>query len=277
MLEKASLVHMSTRPVVSQSRLQAAPHGDSPQTSMSSLEVAWCRTPEEVQSAQRLRYRVFRQELGASLSDALGQDSDIDEFDAWCDHLVVRAGDRGVVGTYRVLRPERARRLGKLYADSEFDLSAFQQIRSRMIEVGRACVDPEYRSGAVIMALWSGIGQFMRQNRYDYILGCSSAPLIDGAQSAIDLYHHLQSIQALSTQEYQAVPIRPFPTEQSPSGRLVTIPPLMKGYLRMGAQFCSAPCHDPEFNSADFLTLLKIENLNPRYSRHFMTHRDATT
>jgi putative hemolysin len=206
--------------------------------------------------------------MGARLHTTLS-DADVDEFDDWCEHLVVRDVRDQVVGTYRVLCPDKSAQLGRWYAESEFDLSPLEPLRAKMIEVGRACVDPEHREGGVIMALWSGLGQFMTVNRYEYMLGCVSVPLTQGPQTAVDVYHHLRSIQALSD-TYDLNPLRPFSSDIPCSDHPVSLPPLLKGYLRLGAKVCSTASYDADFNTADFLTLLRLEDMHPRYARHFL-------
>lgn len=132
-----------------------------------SLQISWARHQDEVEEAQRLRYKVFVEEMGANLPKAKnGLDQDL--FDAWCDHLIVRDEETlRVVGTYRVLTPHQARKLGSLYSETEFDLTRLTHLRPKMIELGRSCVHQDYRTGSVIMALWSGIGRYMVQGGYE--------------------------------------------------------------------------------------------------------------
>lgn len=125
------------------------------------LFVAYAQSPDEVKEAQRLRYRVFAEEMGARLSGGeAGLDRDI--YDPFCEHLLVRDGDTGeVVGTYRILPPDRAKKIGGLYSASEFDLTRLLHLAPGMVEVGRSCVHPDYRNGATIGLLWSGLAQYM--------------------------------------------------------------------------------------------------------------------
>lgn len=135
-----------------------------------------------VRDAQRLRHRVFTTEMGATL---LGDGVDEDAFDAFCEHLVVRDDAAGeVVGTYRVLPPDRAAAAGSLYAESEFDLAALAGLRERLVETGRSCVHPEHRSGAVVGLVWAGLARYMLLTGHRYLMGCASVPLADGGALA---------------------------------------------------------------------------------------------
>ena len=164
------------------------------------LIAAWADSEAEVRAAQALRYAVFAGELGARLPpESVACRRDIDRFDPWCEHLLVWAGDardggeRSLVGTYRVLPPDAARRLGGLYAEQEFDLSALAPLRARMIELGRACVHPAWRSGGVILALWSALGRYMVERDFDTMVGCASVGLADGGVFASRLWYALRA------------------------------------------------------------------------------------
>lgn len=232
------------------------------------LRAAWARTEDELREAQRLRHSVFAEEMGAHVSGPAGLD--VDPFDPYCDHLLVRDLDTlKVVGTYRVLPPHQAARVGRLYAEGEFDLSRLTHLRSKMVEVGRSCVHRDYRSGAVIMALWGGLGTYMLQNGYETMLGCASVSMADGGHYAANLYQSLGD--ALTAPEYRAFPHTPLPVDELQTGAKVAPPPLIKGYLRLGAKICGAPAWDPDFNCADFLTLFRLSDINARYARHFLS------
>ena len=233
------------------------------------FQIEWASSPSEVKEAQRLRYKVFAEEMGANLPKNL-EGLDIDEFDAYCDHLLIRDQDSlRVVGTYRVLPPHKAKEIGRLYSDSEFDLSRLDHLRPKLVELGRSCVHQDYRSGAVIMALWSGLAQYMLKNGYEIMLGCASIPMADGGHFAASLYNSLGSNQLAPT-EFHAFPRLPLPLEKLNGGLDVEAPPLIKGYLKLGAKICSAPAWDPDFNTADLLTMLRLSDINPRYAKHFL-------
>lgn len=233
------------------------------------FQIIWASTPGEIKEAQRLRYKVFAEELGANLprnADGL----DVDEFDIYCDHLLIRDQDSlKVVGTYRVLPPHKAQEIGRLYSDSEFDLSRIDHLRPKLVELGRSCVHQDYRSGAVIMALWSGLAQYMQKHGYEIMLGCASIPMADGGHFAASLYNSLGNDQMAPT-EFHAFPRLPLPLDKLNGGLDVQPPPLIKGYLKLGAKICSAPAWDPDFNTADLLTMLRLSEINPRYAKHFL-------
>jgi putative hemolysin len=247
---------------------RSLPHAEETVTAEHRLQVTWARTEEELREAQRLRFRVFADEMGAHVAGPAGLD--VDSFDAYCDHLLVRDLDTlKVVGTYRVLPPHQAARIGRLYAESEFDLSRLAHLRPKMVEVGRSCVHPDYRSGGVIMSLWGGLAAYMMHNGYETMLGCASVPMVDGGHFAANLYESLRD-SALTSPEYRAFPHTPLPVEELSTGVRVAPPLLIKGYLRLGAKICGAPAWDPDFNCADFLTLFRLSDINARYARHFL-------
>lgn len=234
----------------------------------SRLQVGLARGRGEVLDAQRLRYRVFAEELGARLDTRVaGVDQDL--FDPHCEHLVVRDEDSGrIVGTYRILPPEAARRVGAYYSDGEFDLTRLQHLRDRIVEIGRSCIDPDYRSGAVIALLWNGLARYMREHRHDYLIGCASIGMADGGHNAASIYAQLAD--HLSPPEYRVFPRCRLPLEHLEANDRADLPPLLKGYLRAGAWVCGEPAWDPDFNTADLLLLLPMSRVESRYARHFL-------
>lgn len=235
----------------------------------SPIQVYVARDLTEIKEAQRLRYRVFAEEMGASLPyNAEGLD--VDEFDAYCDHLIVRDRETlQVVGTYRVLAPEQAKAIGRLYSASEFDLARLEHLLPKTVEIGRSCVHEDYRSGGVIMALWAGLGAYMKQHGYEIMLGCASVPMGDGGHYAASLNRILQEKHSSSI-EYRTFPKLPLPLDKLNSLLEVEPPPLLKGYLRIGAKICGEPAWDPDFNTADFLTMFRLSDMNPKYAKHFL-------
>jgi len=231
------------------------------------LSVGLARGPADIEDAQRLRYEVFAQEMGAKLGQT-DDGVDQDEFDPFCDHLIVRDVDTTrVIGTYRILPPHKAREMGKLYSDNEFDLSRLTHLRPSLIEVGRSCVHADYRTGSAILLLWAGLAQYMRSAGYLHLIGCASAALADGGMQAASLRDELQRYMA--GPEYRVFPRLPFPHDRIPRAVSFEVPPLIKGYLRLGAKVCGEPAWDPDFNTADFLVWVSLGALNRRYARHF--------
>ncbi|MBL8512010.1 MAG: GNAT family N-acetyltransferase [Betaproteobacteria bacterium] len=254
-------------------RLGEAPH----------FEMKLATHRDEIEEAQRLRYQVFFEEIGAREASAPCADSaiayassrlDIDQYDADCEHLIVRdLNTLQVVGCYRIMRPETALRRGGYYADSEFDLSRLRHLRGRMVEAGRACIHPDYRSGSVIMLLWSGISRFMIDNGYEYLIGCASVSLADGGANALAL-HQMAVKEWQAPAEYQVLAHCPFPL-QGEVAATPQVPPLIKGYIRLGAWINGYPAWDPDFNTADFFTLLPLARMSGKYLKHFMRFAES--
>ena len=232
------------------------------------LSVGLAISEREILSAQKLRYRVFADELGARLNPRTpGVDQDI--FDPYCEHLVVRDERSGeVIGTYRILSPEQAKTVGSYYSETEFDLIRLQHLRPRMVEIGRSCVHPDYRTGATIALLWSGLAQYMTLRGYDYLIGCASISMADGGHAAASIYAGLS--EYLSPIEFRVFPRCPLPLDALRSDVKAEVPPLIKGYLRAGAYLCGEPAWDPDFNTADLPILMPMSRISARYSRHFL-------
>jgi putative hemolysin len=238
-----------------------------------SYSISFATSEAEVAEAQRLRYKVFAEEMGAKLASApeAGEPGyDIDEFDAHCEHLLVREETEGkVVGAYRLLPPDNARRIGRLYSESEFDLSRLDHLRPRILEVGRSCVHWEHRNGVVIMMLWAGVTRFAWRYGYDYSVGCASISLRDGGHMAANLYASLKPEDFVAP-EYRVFPRLPLPVEKLRTDDVAPVAPLIKGYLRLGAKMGGAPAWDPDFNSADLFTFMDMNRMNPRYLKHML-------
>lgn len=237
------------------------------------IQVAWAQHQDEVRAAQRLRYQVFAGEMGARLDTSIAG-HDIDLFDDYCEHLLVRdLATQAVIGTYRVLTPAQAQRIGSTYSDLEFDLTRLRLLRERMVELGRSCVHPDHRHGGVIMALWGALAEFMVRNQLDTMIGCASIPMLhNGVVSgdvAASIWHQLRQTH-LAPIEYHVRPRLPLPVEQLDSHLPVEPPALIKGYLRLGAKVLGAPAWDPDFNSADLPMLMRIQDLPTRYRKHFL-------
>ena len=233
------------------------------------LTVALARNESEIREAQRLRYKVFAEEMGARLTThEAGLDQD--RFDAFCDHLLVRDGTSGeVIGTYRILPPHQARHIGGYYSEQEFDFTRLAHLRDSMVEIGRSCVHPDYRGGAVITLLWSGLADYLRVRDYDYLMGCASIGMQDGGHTAASVYRQLAETR-LAPAEWRVFPRHPLALAQLDSRQPVSTPPLIKGYLRVGAFVCGEPAWDADFNTADLMLLLSVKEMNQMYARHFM-------
>ncbi|SFB15051.1 Putative hemolysin [Amycolatopsis marina] len=224
---------------------------------------------EEVLAAQRLRYRVFAEEMGATIRSPQ-PGLDIDEFDAFCDHLVVREDTSGeIVGTYRMLPPERAAAAGGLYSDTEFDLAALSRLRPSLVEAGRSCVDPAHRGGGVVSLVWAGIARYMLLAGHRYLVGCASVPLSDGGSYAAGVWDVVRA-RHYSPDSRRVVPLHPWDDTGVARPTRSVLPPLLKGYVRLGAQVCGPPAFDPDFDVADFFVLLDLQRIDERYLKFFL-------
>jgi putative hemolysin len=241
------------------------------------IEVAWARHLDEVREAQKLRYDVFAGEMGARLPKTV-PGHDVDLFDDYCEHLLVRDAATGqVVGTYRVLTPAQARRVGGFYSDTEFDLTRLRFLRNNMVELGRSCVHPDHRHGGVIMALWGALAEFMVRNQLDTMIGCASIPMqhegphgmVGGGHAAASIWRQVRE-KHLASIEYHVRPRLPLPVDELDDSLQVEPPALIKGYLRLGAKVLGAPAWDPDFNAADLPMLMRLADMPSRYRKHFL-------
>ncbi len=240
-----------------------------PATPIRSLCCELAKTQAELEEAQRIRFKVFGEEMGAKLPSA-ATGLDIDRFDMFCDHLLVRDQmNNKVVGTYRILPPEQAKKSGGYYSETEFDMSSLQHLRARMAEVGRSCIDADYRDGATITQLWAGLAEYIMKNGHEYLIGCASVSMNDGGHYAASVFNKVYKLHA-APDEYRVTPHHRLPVESLNGNLDVIIPPLIKGYLRMGAYIAGEPAWDPEFNCADLFILLPVSRINARYARHFL-------
>lgn len=237
------------------------------------LHVGLAQCESEIREAQRLRYRIFAEELGARLPTRM-PGIDIDLYDPYCEHLIVRDEANGcIVGTYRILSPQSAKRTGGYYSENEFDLTRLQLLRDGMVEIGRSCIDPDYRTGGTIALLWSGLANFMTQGGYRTLIGCASIGMADGGHLAANLYRRLG--EHMAPPEYRVFPRHPLPVEQLFNGQPAELPPLIKGYLRAGAYVGGEPAWDPDFNTADLLIMMPMARVEERYARHFLERKAA--
>jgi putative hemolysin len=247
------------------------------------FETSWAGSEADVREAQRLRYAIFAGEMKARLAAPAGTPPgcDADHFDEYCDHLLVRVRDADgelparLVGTYRVLNPDGARRAGGYYSESEFDLRPLAPLRPAAVELGRACVDPDWRSGGVIMALWSALGSYMTRHRLETMFGCASIGVADGGALARRIWRQLCG-NHLASAEWQVRPLAPLPLAddvRDPPGSLRDLPPLIKGYVRAGARVLGPPAFDPAFNTADLPIMMRLADLPARYAKQFLAPR----
>ncbi|MFD4179596.1 GNAT family N-acetyltransferase [Rhodococcus sp. NPDC058514] len=227
---------------------------------------------EHREAAQRLRYRVFAAEPGfegavSGVSDGL----DADRFDEHCDHLLVRdeLADE-VVGCYRMLTPDAAIAAGGLYTATEFDVTALDPLRPQLVEMGRACVHPDHRSGSVLGLMWAGILNYLELTGHRWAMGCVSVPMqsrpsdVPGA-NVRGVRDRLLAEHATAP-DRRVRPLRPVPgLDEIAAPARALLPPLLRGYLRLGASICGEPAYDPDFGVADFVALLGMAEADERY------------
>jgi putative hemolysin len=230
--------------------------------------------PVLIEAAQRLRHDVFTSEPGFGLAGTIdGLDSD--RFDEYCDHLIVREDNSGeLVGCYRMLPPPGAIAAGGLYGATEFNIEGLDTLRPSLVEMGRAVVREDHRNGGVVLLMWAGILAYLDRCGYDYVTGCVSVP-VKGSEDEVpgseirgvrDFVRRRHAAPA----QYTVYPYRPVTVDGrglddiDPPAR-VSVPALMRGYLRLGAQVCGEPAHDPDFGVGDFPALLDKRRADTRY------------
>ena len=212
--------------------------------------------------ALRLRYRVFADEMGAQIVPEAGRD--LDEWDAHCQHLMIRDDRNGdVVGTYRIFPPESAARLGRSYSSAEFDLDNLRPIAPDLVEIGRSCVDPAHRNGAVLGQLWSGLARYVLESGNRYVGGCASIYLNEGKENAARVVQKALAEHA-GPPELAVTPHIPWEHERHLTDGKAIVPPLLRAYLKLGAKVLGEPSYDPEFNTADLYILLDMHAIDPR-------------
>jgi L-ornithine Nalpha-acyltransferase len=248
--------------------------------SAGNLDVRLAETADEVEAAQALRYRVFYEEMGARPDDRMARlRRDCDDFDAVCDHLLVldreRSGGEAVIATYRLIRREHAQRLGRFYSASEFDISTVLAWPGEVLELGRSCVDIGYRSRAAMQLLWRGIAAYVFHHDIELMFGCASLSGQDLDALALPLaylhYHHLAP-PALRPRALDAlhVPMRRLPAGAvDPAKALAELPPLIKGYLRLGGFVGDGAVIDRQFNTTDVSIVVKTDLVTEKYYKHY--------
>ncbi|WP_165943033.1 GNAT family N-acetyltransferase [Gordonia zhaorongruii] len=235
-------------------------------------EVSITEDSRDIEAVQRLRFDVFNSEAG--YSDAIGDATtglDADRFDEFCEHLLVRHLPTGVVvGCARVLPPPRAIAAGGWYSAGEFDLAELDPIRGETVEMGRAVVDPEHRSGSVTAMLWAALLSYLEENAYRYMMGCVSVPL----DSPTGRGRELRGIRDVAREEYpgdwtvypyEHVHVNGLRLDDLEPPTSARLPALLRGYIRLGARVCGEPAFDEVFDVGDFLTVLDRHRGEARY------------
>ena len=251
------------------------PHGPPFFLRQNGLELRLATSGSDTTAAQKLRFEVFNIELRLGLASSFSRGLDGDAYDGHCDHLLVVDTERDcLVGTYRLLSYDRVPSFG-FYSETEFDLANVRRSGLRLLELGRSCVALEYRDGRVISLLFRGIAEYLRRCGADALIGCAS---IHGTE-----LRELSAIQAmlsrrfLAERELRVTPRKGFdipphalsaPIDENAAFRY--LPPLFRGYLRLGAKVCGPPAYDRQFGTTDYFVLARTSDIVQRYTRRFL-------
>jgi putative hemolysin len=239
--------------------------------------------PTLVDDAQRLRHEVFTSEPGFALVGGVdGRDSD--RFDEYCDHLLVREDQSGeLVGCYRMLPPSGAIAAGGLYSATEFDVRELDRLRPSLVEMGRAVVREDHRNGGVVLLMWAGILAYLDRSGYDYVTGCVSVPVqgtpaeTPGSQiRAVRDFVRKRHASPFTVHPHRPVVLDGKGLDEIAPPARATLPPLMRGYLRLGAEVCGDPAHDPDFGVGDFPALLDKRRADVRYLQRLRSVSQAS-
>jgi putative hemolysin len=247
------------------------------------LDVRLARSAAEVRAAQQLRYRVFYEEMSARptrLQKVTRRDKDA--FDRYCDHLLVidrdREGDlcERIVGTYRLMRQDAAELAGGFYTAAEFDIAPMMARHEGLsfLELGRSCVLKDYRGKRTVELLWQGIWSYVRKHRVDVLFGCASLAGTDPASLAAPLAFLRETSAPPAEWRVRArperrAPVTPPTTPADPRRALASLPPLLKGYLRLGGHIGEDAVVDRQFGTTDVLVVLPVANIHPRYVEYY--------
>jgi putative hemolysin len=233
-------------------------------------EIRLAETLAERDSACRLRFKVFNIELGEGLESSYQTGMDQDQFDLFCDHLIVEDRTRReVVGTYRMQSGTTAALQLGYYSEQEFDFSPYEGIRSEVLELGRASIDRDHRTSEVLTLLWRGIAAYARFYRLRYLIGCSSLNSRD-PREGWSMYRQLEPFLVPESLRTQPTRSYELPQNLQDGPDEVKVPKLLKTYIAVGARICGAPAWDREFGTIDFLTLLDLAQLSPAARNRFM-------
>lgn len=245
------------------------------------LEVRLSEDAAEVAAAQALRYRIFYEELAAKPSPAMARDRrDFDDFDRCADHLLVidhgrGHGAAGVVGTYRLIRREAAAQLGSFYTAHEYDIRSILDFPGEVLELGRSCVGPDHRNGQVMQLLWRGIAAYVFEYNIELMFGCASLQGVELSDLALPLsylfHHHLApaSLRPVALADRRSdmnlMPLEDLNVRQA----MAALPPLIKGYLRLGGKVGDGAVIDDQFHTTDVCVVVRTDLVTEKYYRHY--------
>jgi putative hemolysin len=249
-----------------------------------SLELRVAESAAEIEAAQALRYRVFYEELNAKPTPEMSAlRRDFDSFDPYCDHLIIIDRDKGegaagIIATYRLMRREQAGRRGQFYSIDEYDISALVNYRGGILELGRSCVDPAYRTKAAMQLMWKGIADYILHYNIGVLFGCASFPGTDPEAHKVALsylYHrHLAPVEYRARAlpgRYVSMNMMPL-SEIDEKRAFVSLPPLIKGYLRLGGFVGDGAVVDPQFGTVDVSVVVVHHLITDKYVKHYRDH-----
>lgn len=249
---------------------------------VNNLEIRLARTEREVDASQALRYRIFYDEMGAKASPrVLKTERDFDPYDEFCDHLLVIDRERGselapcVVGTYRLLRGAVADEYAGFYSESEFELRPLIERSGQVLELGRSCIDADYRSRGTMQLLWRGIADYVFAHSIRYMFGCASIPGVNPSDMKLPLsylHHYHLAPKAIRTHalDERYVDMNMMDKDTIDVGQaLRELPPLIKGYLRVGGVIGEGAVIDYDFNTVDVNIIVETENVTSKYLNHY--------
>jgi L-ornithine Nalpha-acyltransferase len=246
---------------------------------MEKVSVRLARTKEEIQAAQRLRYQVFYEEFMATPNKEMAAARlDIDDYDTYADHLIVTdrsEREEKIVGTYRLLRQEAAKKCGQFYSSDEYDITPLLNSDAVLLELGRSCVLPEYRTRPVLQLLWQGIADFITDNNIGLMFGCASLhgtdiKSISTPLSYLHHYHLAPEDLRVRALKGRYINMNIIPKEDlDPRRAFAGLPPLIKGYLRVGATIGDGAVIDHQFNTTDIFIIMQTHQVTKRYRKHY--------
>ncbi len=241
--------------------------------------VRLARTEDEIRAAQNLRYQVFYKEYGAIPStEMIRLERDFDEYDPVAHHLIVtdsRDGHEVIVGTYRLLDQNAAKTLGHFYSSNEFDLTLLMNSGLSLLELGRSCVMKNYRAGPVLQLLWQGITEYIATNNIDVMFGCASLHSMDveSLKMPLSYLHHYHLVDEKirpRAVEGRYIDMNMIPKDQiDEKAAFAALPPLIKGYMRVGGAIGEGAVLDPQFNTTDVCIVAQTGLVTARYRKHF--------
>jgi len=245
------------------------------------IELRLAENEDEIRAAQALRYRIFYEEMSAEPTAEMSRlRRDFDSFDDYCDHLLVidralPAGPRRVVGTYRLLRRAMAEKRGQFYSVDEYDIRQILAFPGEILELGRSCIEPAYRQRSIMQLMWRGIADYVMYHEIGLMFGCASLAGVDPAAHALALsylhHHHL----APANLRPRALPSRYVAMNMMPRDRvdaraaLGQLPPLIKGYLRLGGFVGDGAVIDNQFHTTDVSVVVVTDRVTGKYYRHY--------